>query len=125
MFQNDLIMRRYFTKHFSSYRFAVKGISHTLKSQSNIWVMMPAATLVLLLAWYFQVKTNEWLILILIITIVLSLELINTSIESVLNFLYKEHHEDIRVAKDVAAGAVLIAAVASAVIGLMIFWPYL
>lgn len=79
----------------------------------------------LLLAWYFQVKTNEWLVLILIITIVLSLELINTSIESVLNFLHKEHHEDIRVAKDVAAGAVLIAAVASAVIGLMIFWPYL
>lgn len=117
---------KYFLKnHFKSYRPAVKGILKTLRKQSNIWIDLIAAVGVVFLAFYLKVSKIEGAILILCIALVLSAELVNTAIEVSLNYLAKEHHVDVETAKDIAAGGVLVAAVGAAIIGLLIFLPYI
>ena len=78
----------------------------------------------ILVAYYFKVTKIEWLVLILTISAVLVVELVNTSIEVTLNYLTKEHNLDVKAAKDIAAGAVLVASIASVIIGLIVFVPY-
>ena len=85
---------------------------------------MPIGFLVILVAYYFKVTKIEWLVLILTISAVLVVELVNTSIEVTLNYLTKEHNLDVKAAKDIAAGAVLVASIASVIIGLIVFVPY-
>lgn len=77
----------------------------------------------ILLSFYFRVSQSEGLAIILAIGLVFSAELMNTAIEAVLDFLRKEHHEDIGKAKDIAAAAVLLAALTSGAVGLIIFGP--
>lgn len=81
--------------------------------------------LVILASFYFHVSRVEWLILILCIAFVISAELINTAIEISLDYLAKEHHVKVEAAKDIAAGGVLVTAIGAAIIGLIIFLPYL
>lgn len=116
---------RFFKRRLNSFRFALNGLFATLRTQSNIWVQIPIGLAVLLAAFYFKVTRTEWLILVLTIAGVLTAELINTSTEVTLNYLSKEHHLDVKAAKDIAAGAVLIASIASVIIGLIIFLPYI
>ncbi len=70
-----------------------------------------------------SVSTVEWLTLLILFALVLTTEAINTSIENTLDCVSKEHREDIRDAKDSAAGAVLITVIFSIIVGLVIFIP--
>lgn len=112
-------------KHFHSYRFAITGIFKTLRIQSNIWIHLVAAVLVLMAAFWFRVTRTEVLVILLCIGMVISAELLNTAIEVSLNYLAKEHHVDVEAAKDIAAGGVLVASIIAAMIGLIVFLPYL
>lgn len=116
---------RFLRRHFYSFIFAINGLKKALSSWSNLWVELLAAILVFFFGIIFNIPKVEWLIVIWCIGLVISLELMNSAIEVVLDFLHKEHHEDIKKAKDIAAGAVLVAALTSAVIGLLIFGPRL
>jgi diacylglycerol kinase (ATP) len=107
--------------HAESYRYATSGIFHTLRSQSNIWIQLPIGALVLLMGWYLEVEPWEWVALVITIAMVLVAELLNTSVEAMMNVVQKEYSLDVKVAKDVAAGAVLISAVASVAVGVLIF----
>ncbi|MBM4401679.1 MAG: diacylglycerol kinase family protein [Candidatus Cloacimonetes bacterium] len=118
-------MKKFVSRHLYSFHFAVNGLFTTLRTQSNIWVQIPIAILAILAGFYFAITPTEWLILILTIAAVLSAELLNTAFEITLNYLTKEYHLDVKAAKDIAAGAVLIASLASVVVGLIIFLPYL
>lgn len=116
-------MVAFIKKHFHSYVFAFKGLQHTFSRPSNLWIETIAAVLAIFLGFYFQVSNIEWLAIILAIGLVVSTEIMNTAIEAVLDFLHKEHHEDIGKAKDIAAGAVLLTAVVAGIVGLVIFIP--
>ena len=118
-------MKTLFESRLNSFHFALNGLFATLRTQSNIWVQTPIGVLVVLAGLYFNISRAEWLILVLTIAGVLTAELINTSIEVTLNYLAKEHHLDVKAAKDIAAGAVLVSCIASVVIGLLIFLPYI
>lgn len=107
--------------HLNSYKYAVSGIFHVLKGQSNIWVMAPVGVLVLIVAWYLQVEPWEWAVLILTIGLVLAVELFNTAIEAMLNVVERKYNVDVKVTKDVAAGAVLIVCLAAVVVGVIVF----
>ncbi|NGP43523.1 diacylglycerol kinase family protein [Bacillaceae bacterium SIJ1] len=103
---------------------ASRGIFHAVRTERNIKVDLLAASIVVVAALFFQVTKMEWLLLLLTITMVLSLELINTAIERAVDLTTTETKVLARQAKDVAAGACFIAAMASVIIGFVIFFPY-
>lgn len=117
-------MKHFLKKHLKSYGPAADGIIKTLRTQSNIWIDLVIAVLVIAAAFYFQVSKVEWLILILCTVMVLSAELINTAIEISLDYLVKEHHVEVGAAKDIAAGGVLVVVIGAAIIGILIFGPH-
>lgn len=118
-------MQKRINRHFRSYGFAINGIFKTLKRQSNIWIHLTAAFVVIVAGWHFRLTRIEWVLVIFAIGLVISAELLNTALEVTLNYLAKEHHLDVEAAKDIAAGAVLISSIAAAMIGGLIFLPHL
>lgn len=108
-----------------SFGYAFCGIFHVVNNERNIKIHFVAALLTVLLGFYLDISRNDWLILLLIITIVIVLELVNSSIEAVVDLASPELHPLAKKAKDVAAGAVLIAAIVSIIIGALLFFPYL
>lgn len=110
------------TKFLKSFTYAFAGIKVATKEQ-NFKFHMLAAILVVLAAALTGVTAMEWTILIVVIALVLSLEMINSSIERVVDLATEEMHPLAKLAKDLAAGAVLVAAIASVIIGLIIFLP--
>jgi diacylglycerol kinase len=81
--------------------------------------------LVLSLGFYFQISKIEWIILLICSMAVLSLEGVNTSIERLCDEVEPRFNLKIKIIKDAAAGAVLISSIISAVIGILIFFPYI
>ncbi|MEN2666719.1 diacylglycerol kinase family protein [Listeria aquatica] len=110
--------------YLASFKHAFCGIKTTLKEERNMKIHVTAAFLVLLFATLFQVSKVEWLILLLCIGLVLALETLNTAIERTIDTITTEFLPEAKKAKDAAAGAVLIMATISAIIGLTIFIPY-
>jgi diacylglycerol kinase len=107
-----------------SFGFALKGIATAIDGHRNIKVQLGVALLVVIASWYFQISSVEWCIILLVITVVISLEMMNTALEHAVNLVTKEYHPLAGKAKDVAAGAVLIASIMSVIIGLIIFLKY-
>ena len=81
--------------------------------------------LVIICGFIFKINTIEWIICIILFGLVISLELVNTAIENAIDLVTLEKKPKAKIAKDVAAGAVLISAIVSAIIGFMIFIPKL
>ena len=105
------------------FRYAFKGIFFAFKTQSNIRIHTIAALLVTTAGFIFKLTLVEWGLVIFAIGLVLVSELINTAIESLVDVISPAYSEKAGFIKDVAAGAVLIAAVVSIIIGLIIFLP--
>jgi len=102
---------------------AFRGWWYVLRTQQNAWVHAVAATLVFILAAWLQLPPRDWAVLILTVAMVFSAEFINTAIEAVVDLASPVQHPLAKVGKDVGAGAVLIAALASILIGLLILGP--
>lgn len=81
--------------------------------------------LVTIAGFYFQISKTEWLVQILTCACVLTAEGLNTAVEALANFVHPDYDRRIGIVKDIAAGAVFIMAMASVVIGLIIYLPYL
>ena len=113
-------MPKKFTKSFN---YARAGAEHALKTQRNIWIHLAIGAAVLLLAFWFKVGRLEAALLVLTITFVIVMEMFNTALEEVVNLVKAEDHPLAALAKNVAAGAVLIAAAGALVVGLIIFLP--
>lgn len=114
-----------FSARIKSFHYAFNGMKLVLKHEHNTWIHLIAASIVIFASFYFQIKPYEWLAVIFTITLVFLAETINTCIEHLCNFISPEHHEMIGKIKDIAAGAVLITAISSILIGLFIFTPYI
>lgn len=107
-----------------SFKHAFWGIWIALKEEPSLKFHFLIATLVIILGFYLNISKIEWMIVTLTIGIVISLELTNTAIEEVVNSFVQDVHPAAKKAKDVAAGAVLIASITALIIGLIIFLPY-
>ncbi len=112
-------------KRLGSFRYAWNGLRILLKEEHNARIHLVAACLVVAAGFYFDVSRNEWLALVFAIGFVFSLELLNSAIENIADFISPEKHEQIKRIKDLAAGAVLFAAITAVMIGLLIFVPKL
>ena len=113
------------TSFLESFGHAVNGISYTANHERNFLIELVFAIMVVIAAYLFKVSIIEWAILVLTMGIVLALEIINTSIERSVDLVTKEYKELAKIAKDAAAGAVLIMSIFSVVIGIIIFLPKL
>lgn len=116
-----MVMRRL----IRSFSHAFAGIGHSLQTQANLRIHMVAAICVVITGLLLQISTVEWAILVVTIMIVMSAELFNTAIEAVIDRVGNEPHPLAKIAKDTAAGAVLISAIGSVIVGLLIFGPRL
>lgn len=113
------------TKVLKSIRYALEGLKYTVVTQRNMRIHFFTALTVLLLSLYFPVSKLEVLILFVAMILVLFAELINTAIEAVVDMVTEEYHPLAKIAKDVAAGAVLLTAGLAVIVGISVFYPYL
>ena len=113
-----------FTGRVRSFRHAIVGIARMIRCQHNAWIHAAVTLLVLGAGFFFGVTAADWCWIVLAISIVWTAEALNTAFEFLADAASPEFHPLIRDAKDVAAGAVLITAIAAAVIGGLIFWPH-
>jgi diacylglycerol kinase len=95
-----------------------------IRCQHNAWIHAAATLVVLTAAFLLRVSSGDWCWIILAISIVWTAEALNTAFEFLADATSPEFHPLVRDAKNVAAGAVLLTAIAAAVIGAIIFWPY-
>lgn len=95
-----------------------------IRCQHNAWIHAAATLVVIAASFLFQLSGPEWCWIILAIAIVWTAEALNTAFEFLADVASPEFHPKVRDAKDVAAGAVLVTAIASTIIGAVIFWPH-
>jgi len=106
-----------------SVRFSLKGIWLLISTEDSIKAQLCVTVIVVLLGFHFNISTSEWMFQMIAISIVLVAEAMNTAIEKISDFIHPEYHDKIKVIKDIAAGAVGIAALISLIIGGIIYLP--
>lgn len=112
-----------FRSRLQSFVYAFRGIRYLLQTQHNAWIHLGFAILALALGAFFSINQTEWLSIIICIGIVFGAEAFNTSIEQLCDARFTEYDKRAEIIKDTAAAAVLIVAIASAIIGCIIFLP--
>lgn len=110
-------------KIINSFKYAICGIKTSLKSERNMKIHVTIMILVIIMGIILKISQFEWIICIILFSIVIGAELFNTSIEIVVDMITKEKNEMAKKAKDISAGGVLVIAIGSAIIGLIIFIP--
>ena len=110
---------------WQSLAFALAGLNHTFRSQRNLRIHIAIAVAVVIAAFVLRISRTEWAVVVTLISLVIGLELLNTAIEALVDLTSPVPHPLAKVAKDTAAGAILVAAVGSAIVGLIIFLPRL
>lgn len=114
-----------FKARIKSFKFAFKGIKTMLCSQHNAWIHFIATLFICLLGLYFHFTKLEWCCIVLAVMAVWTAEALNTAFEFLADVASPEFHPMVEKAKDIAAGAVLISAIGSMIIGMLILIPYL
>lgn len=119
-FQKD---NTFFSGRLKSMGFAVKGAYKLITTEHSVMVQFSLAVLLIIAGFYFNIDRYEWMMQILAFGLVLSIEGLNTAVEKVADFIHPEFHERIGFIKDIAAGAVMFAAMAAIAIGMLIYIP--
>lgn len=107
-----------------SFKTAFEGIFFVFKSEPNFRLQILFAILVLALSYVFQIKTYEWIVVILLIIMVLTMEIINTAIEQFTDLLKPRLHHYVKAIKDIMAASVVMTSLGAFIVGLIIFWPH-
>lgn len=111
------------TDRARSFKYAGRGIARLISREHNAWIHCFVAVCVVLAGLWLGLSTLEWAAVVLCIGVVLAAEGINSAIEALCDRVSPDYDEAIKHAKDLAAGAVLILAVMSVIVGLLIFVP--
>ena len=110
-------------KIVNSFKYAAEGILTSFKTERNMKIHFLIMILVIILGIVLKIDKHEWIICVLCFAIVIGGELFNTAIETIVDMVMPYKNEKAKIAKDVAAGAVLVLAIGAAVCGLIIFVP--
>lgn len=111
-------------KRWDAFYNAFYGILCTAKVEAHVKFHWLATILIIIAGLWFSVSLIEWCLLLICIGIVISLEMLNSSVEKICDMVHPEYHEKVKYIKDVAAGAVLLFSIVAAIIGLIVFLPY-
>lgn len=107
-----------------SFRYAINGLGHVFATELSFRLQLLAGTVVVLLMMIFPLALWQRVILLLLIVSVLVLEVINTIFERLVDAFKPRMHPVVAEIKDMMAGSVLLASIVSAIVGILIFWPY-
>lgn len=121
-FQKD---KSFVTGRFKSIGFALKGAFKLITTEHSVMVQFAVAVFIMILGFYFDISKAEWMVQILAVGLVLSIEGLNTAVEKIADFVHPDYHKQIGFIKDIAAGAVFFAAMTAIIIGLVIYVPYI
>ncbi len=110
-------------KRIKSFGYAGRGIRTVFDSEMNMKIHLVVTLLVIICGFFFKISLTEWLFCLLCFGLVLTAEMMNTAIENFVDLVSPQQHPLAGRAKDIAAGAVLISSIISAIIGLLIFIP--
>ena len=116
-------MKEFFASRVRSFRYAFQGWGYVMRTQRNAWIHSAIATVVFLVGLWLELSLQEWAIIVLTAAFVFSAEFNNTAIEAVVDLATQEHHPLAKIGKDVGAAAVLVAALAAVLGGLLILRP--
>ncbi len=117
--KKDISMRNL----INSFRNAFRGFSLLFKYEYNLYIQLIFALLVIVAGFIFKISSIEWAIQTIVIGLVIFSELINTSIEKIMDFIYPEYSEKVKDIKDLSAGAVLFTVIISIAIACFIYIP--
>ncbi len=106
-----------------SFKYAFEGFFTSLKTERNMKIHIIIMLLVIIMGFLLKITKLEWIICIILFSIVIAGELFNTVIETVVDMVTPYKNEKAKIAKDISASAVLVLAIGSAIIGLIIFIP--
>lgn len=106
-----------------SFKYAFEGFFTSFKTERNMKIHIIIMLLVIIIGFLLKITTLEWIICIILFSIVIAGELFNTAIETVVDMVMPHKDEKAKIAKDISASAVLVLAIGSALIGLIIFVP--
>lgn len=115
-------MGKFLKGRFRSILFAMEGWGVVLKNEKNTWVHSFFTICAVLAGFWLEITKDQWILLILTITVVWVAEFINSAIEMMIDLYSPEIHPMAKKGKDIGAAAVLIAAIASVLIGFLLFW---
>jgi diacylglycerol kinase (ATP) len=113
----------FITGRLKSVGFAVKGAFKLITTEHSVMVQFTLAIIMIIAGFYFDIDRYEWMMQILAFGLVLGIESLNTAVEKIADFVHPEFHDRIGFIKDIAAGAVMFAALAAIAIGLLIYVP--
>ncbi len=116
-------MKAFWLSRIESFRYAFQGWLHVLQTQRNAWIHSAIATVVFLVGLWVGLPPRDWAVIILTAALVFSAEFINTAIEAVVDLASPDQHPLAKIGKDVGAAAVLVAALAAVLIGLLLLGP--
>ena len=114
-----------FSRLFKSFEHAFEGLEHSFKRDQNLRIHFFIAIFVVIASIFFKINPFEMGILGIMILLVMVTEMINTALERTVDLIVKEHREDAKIAKDVAAGMVFLTAAGSLIVGILIFLPHI
>ena len=112
-------------KRIKSFGYAFAGIRVLLREEHNAWIHCVVAVAAVTLGFLFDITRSEWTAVVIVIAMVFSAEAVNSAIERTADFVKAERDDRKRDIKDLAAGAVLLCAMGAAVVGVIVFLPYL
>jgi diacylglycerol kinase (ATP) len=107
----------------SSFGYAFAGLAHVWRTQPHLRIHAGIALLAIGMGLFIGLGTVEWAVLVVMIAVVITLELLNTVLEVIVDMITPSYHPKAKIAKDVAAGAVLVAAAAAVAVGGLLFVP--
>lgn len=110
-------------KLVNSFKYAGEGIISSFKSERNMKIHILIMVAIIIFGILLKISKIEWLICVILFSIVVSGELFNTAIETIVDMVSPQKNEKAKIAKDVSAGAVLIEAIGAAIVGGVIFVP--
>ena len=116
-------LKTFLYSRIAAFGHAFRGWLYVLKTQQNAWIHSLFASAVILVGLWVGLNPIDWAVIVLTIAMVFTAEFINTAIEAVVDLASPVHHPLAKVGKDVGAGAVLVAALAGIVIGLLVIGP--
>jgi undecaprenol kinase/diacylglycerol kinase (ATP) len=110
-------------KRIKSFRYAFEGLGTLLREEPNARIHLVAALVVTFAGIWFRVSSAEWLVLMLTFGMVIALEILNSVVERIADFVSPERHPAIKKIKDLAAAGVLVTAITAVMVGVIIFLP--
>lgn len=116
-------MKSFLYSRIHAFRHAFRGLFYVMKTQRNAWIHTGVTTAVFIVGIWLKISLIEWAILVLTIAMVFMAEFVNTAIEAVVDLASPNKHPLAKIGKDVGAAAVLVAAFAAVLVGLLILGP--